>query len=347
MTKRGENVGNIPPFLVKCYEMVNDETTDAIISWSQSNDTFIVWNMAEFTGNLLPKFFKHSNFSSFMRQLNIYGFRKVDTDRWEFANERFIKGEKHLLKSIKRRKNIQNATQKNSQPDQPNIELSEKVDFNLEKEVEILKTDKLALMQELSKLSERQESSQDKLLLLRERLQGMENDQQQLLSFLVMVMHSPGLLVQLLKPKENSWRRTKSGTFTLDQETGLESTLVSDKLIVRYQPLTNDEPSTMSSLSVSDKKLEEDLYFNGIEDFFLNFKFPTPQFDESLSFPGDSGSLPPKLDLEKLEQFLLSSPSRDCAEEPDTDDDESLEALTAKMGCLSPQRKFFETGEWK
>ncbi|XP_074274954.1 heat stress transcription factor A-8-like [Silene latifolia] len=343
MTKRGENEGNIVPFLAKCYEMVNDETTDAIISWSQSNDSFIVWNMAEFTGNLLPKFFKHNKFSSFMRQLNIYGFRKVDTDRWEFANERFIKGETDLLKSIQRRKNIK----KNSQPDQPTIDFSEKVDFNLEKEVEILKTDKIALMQELSKLSERQESSQDKLLLLRERLQGMENDQQQLLSFLVMVMHSPGLLVQLLKPKENIWRRTKSGKFTLDQEIGLESTLAPDKLIVRYQPLSNNEPSTMSSLSVSDKKLEQDLSFNGIEDFFMNFKFPTPQFDESLSFPGDSGSLPPKLDLEKLEQFLLSSPTRDSAEEADMDEDESLEVLTAKMGCLSPGRKFFGTGEWK
>lgn len=61
-----------PPFLKKTFEMVEDPETDPIVSWSPSRDSFIVWDSHEFSKILLPNFFKHSNFSSFIRQLNTY-----------------------------------------------------------------------------------------------------------------------------------------------------------------------------------------------------------------------------------------------------------------------------------
>ena len=76
MVRKSKENGSdsVAPFLTKCYEMVDDEVTDSIISWTQpeSCNSFVIWDMTEFSVKLLPLYFKHNNFSSFMRQLNIY-----------------------------------------------------------------------------------------------------------------------------------------------------------------------------------------------------------------------------------------------------------------------------------
>ncbi|KAL9375919.1 hypothetical protein Peur_032798 [Populus x canadensis] len=101
----GETSRSIPtPFLTKTFKIVDDHTIDDVISWNEDGSSFVVWNPTLFSRDLLPKFFKHNNFSSFVRQLNTYGFRKVVPDRWEFSNECFRKGEKNLLCEIQRRK---------------------------------------------------------------------------------------------------------------------------------------------------------------------------------------------------------------------------------------------------
>ncbi|XP_042057057.1 heat stress transcription factor B-2b-like [Salvia splendens] len=101
----GESQRSVPtPFLTKTYQLVDDPSFNDLISWNEDGTTFIVWRPAEFARDLLPKYFKHNNFSSFVRQLNTYGFRKIVPDRWEFANDCFRRGEKALLRDIQRRK---------------------------------------------------------------------------------------------------------------------------------------------------------------------------------------------------------------------------------------------------
>ncbi|KAI0488341.1 hypothetical protein KFK09_028170 [Dendrobium nobile] len=92
------------PFLAKTYQLVDDPTIDDVISWNDDGSTFVVWKPVEFARDLLPKYFKHNNFSSFVRQLNTYGFKKIVPDRWEFSNGSFKRGKKWLLCEINRRK---------------------------------------------------------------------------------------------------------------------------------------------------------------------------------------------------------------------------------------------------
>ncbi|KAJ7955909.1 Heat shock transcription factor [Quillaja saponaria] len=181
-----------PPFLKKTFEMVEDPETDRIVSWSEARDSFIVWDSHELSRNLLPKYFKHSNFSSFIRQLNTYGFKKVDADRWEFANEGFQGGRKHLLKNIKRRN-------KYSRLQQGAITFFNSAKPGLEGDLERLKKDQNMLKGEILKLRQQHEDSQAQLTNVEDCIRSTECKQRQMLFFLTRIAKSPMLLQQLIQ----------------------------------------------------------------------------------------------------------------------------------------------------
>jgi HSF-type DNA-binding len=100
-------------FIHKLYNMLEDKSIQHLISWSNTNESFVMSPSNEFS-KVLAQYFKHTNISSFVRQLNMYGFHKVsdvfhsgspDSTLWEFrhGNGNFKKGDLVGLREIKRR----------------------------------------------------------------------------------------------------------------------------------------------------------------------------------------------------------------------------------------------------
>ncbi|QIW99022.1 hypothetical protein AMS68_004540 [Peltaster fructicola] len=66
----------IPPFVQKLSSFLDSGNTD-LIRWSDDGRSFIVIDEDEFARTLIPELFKHNNYASFVRQLNMYGFHKT------------------------------------------------------------------------------------------------------------------------------------------------------------------------------------------------------------------------------------------------------------------------------
>eukprot|EP00122_Pirum_gemmata_P018721 Pgem_evm1s17540 len=57
--------------------MVEDPSIDEWISWNETGDGFVLKNTEVFCKDVLPQYFKHNNFATFVRQLNMYDFGKI------------------------------------------------------------------------------------------------------------------------------------------------------------------------------------------------------------------------------------------------------------------------------
>ncbi|GAX14386.1 heat shock transcription factor, other eukaryote [Fistulifera solaris] len=104
-----------PVFLRKTFELVNS-CDPSVASWADDGLTFVVKDTTRFQTDFIPKFFKHNNFSSFVRQLNFYGFHKIRSDPirlkdaenceeskyWRFHHDNFRRGRPDLLSEIRK-----------------------------------------------------------------------------------------------------------------------------------------------------------------------------------------------------------------------------------------------------
>ena len=108
--------GEYPNFLLKLYQILENESYKDIIHWTEDGKYFIISNLHDFTEQILPKYYKHNNYSSFIRQLNMYDFHKKKSGQNEhvFHHQNFIKDRKDLLKLIKRKSKKENIPMNNN-----------------------------------------------------------------------------------------------------------------------------------------------------------------------------------------------------------------------------------------
>ncbi|ORX64253.1 hypothetical protein BCR32DRAFT_212906 [Anaeromyces robustus] len=175
---------NVPAFLNKLYNMVNDPSTDDLIHWSEDGSTFIVQKHEEFAKEVLPRFFKHNNFSSFVRQLNMYGFHKVphlqqgvlhsdsETELWEFANQHFQRNQPDLLCLVNRKKGRDN-------DDKEMFDIN-----NLIAEITAVKRHQFTISADLKKIQSDNQLLWNETLNMREKYQQQQEDINKIIRFL-------------------------------------------------------------------------------------------------------------------------------------------------------------------
>ncbi|XP_054164633.1 heat shock factor protein-like isoform X2 [Oppia nitens] len=193
---------NVPAFITKLWRIVEDVTYNHLIQWSQNGRSFIIHDQSKFAKELLPLYFKHSNMASFIRQLNMYGFRKVsniensglrtERDDIEFFHHFFSKDKERELEFIKRKTPISKSGDSSAKPDDVNEMLQD---------MESIKGKQGNMDVLLTNMQRENEALWREIAILRQKHHKQQQVVEKLIQFLVSLVQNRGLLNIKRKPQ--------------------------------------------------------------------------------------------------------------------------------------------------
>ncbi|CAG8954801.1 hypothetical protein HYFRA_00004726 [Hymenoscyphus fraxineus] len=178
MMEKGGDMGtpnSSSDFVRKLYKMLEDPSYDSIVRWGEGGESFVVLENEKFTKTILPKHFKHSNFASFVRQLNKYDFHKVRQNNednvpspygpsaWEFKHPEFQANKKDSLDNIRRKAPAPRKSAQTSDDSYPS------------QQIDLINIQLTATQQQLQHLSERYQDLAQGHVVLLQQVVAMQN----------------------------------------------------------------------------------------------------------------------------------------------------------------------------
>lgn len=98
--------GAVPSFPIKMHALLSKPELSDILAWDSHGRSFRILKPRQFEAEILPRFFDHSKFSSFTRQVNGWGFRRLTegANMGSYYEEHFLRSMPWLCKQMKRPK---------------------------------------------------------------------------------------------------------------------------------------------------------------------------------------------------------------------------------------------------
>ena len=123
-----KKINKTESFLSKLYDILSDNTYNGIIHWDTDGKRIIICDVINLCNVVLPKFYKHHNYSSFVRQLNMYGFHKskgIIKNGERYEHEKFCKNStkeeiSQIVRQSKKMKVLVNYIKSNKKEDSKN-----------------------------------------------------------------------------------------------------------------------------------------------------------------------------------------------------------------------------------